>query len=232
MRITVTETVLFYLFSFLAFLFTISVHESAHALVADRCGDPTARLAGRISLNPLRHMELFGTVILPVMTALSGLATFGWAKPTPVDLSKLRNPRRDDMLVSAAGPASNLLTALGCLIILKIISLTSADGAGVVHDLALTGMPGSSGSILNPVAWLVHRLLEISVVLGIFNLFPVPPLDGSHIVQQLLPFKARLWYRSVGRYGVLILLLVLWYTPLSQWAFDRPMRLFNSFLRM
>jgi Zn-dependent protease len=232
MAVTVTETVLFFLFSFLAFLFTISVHESAHALVADRCGDPTARQAGRVSLNPLRHMELFGTVVLPLMTSLSGLATFGWAKPTPVNVSKLRNPRRDDMLVSAAGPASNLLTALFCLALLKLIGLASADGARVVDDLALTGLPGPSGSVLNPVAWLLHRLLEISVVLGVFNLFPVPPLDGSHILQHLLPLKARLWYRSVGRYGVIILLLVLWYTPLSQWAFDRPMRLVNSLLRM
>jgi Zn-dependent protease len=111
----VTETTLFFLFSFVAFLFTISVHESAHALVADRCGDPTARLAGRVSLNPLRHMELFGTVILPMIMAISRLPVIGWAKPTPIHMGNLRKPRRDDILISAAGPASNLLTAVACL---------------------------------------------------------------------------------------------------------------------
>ena len=227
-----TETTLFFLFSFLAFLFTISVHESAHALVADRCGDPTAKLAGRISLNPLRHMELFGTVILPVMTALSGLATFGWAKPTPVDLRKLRNPQRDDILVSAAGPASNILTAVACLAALLLIRVTSAEGAQVVERLAVTGSAGAEGSVLNPLAWLLHRLLVISVILGIFNLFPIPPLDGSHILHQLLPLRARAWYRNAGRYGFVLLLLIFWYTPLTRWVFDPAMRLCNSLLRM
>ncbi|MBI3698343.1 MAG: site-2 protease family protein [Acidobacteria bacterium] len=227
-----TETTLFFLFSFLAFLFTISVHESAHALVADRCGDPTARLAGRISLNPLRHMELFGTVILPLMTAISGSVLFGWAKPTPVDVGKLRRPRRDDILVSAAGPASNLVTALAAVMVLLMIRLSSSEGARVVERLASTGSAGVEGSVLNPVAWLLHRLLVVSLVLGIFNLFPVPPLDGSHIVHQLLPLQARAWYRSTSRYGFLILLLALWYTPVSRWTFDPAMRLFNSLLRM
>ncbi len=232
MAFAVTETTLYFLFSFIAFLFTISVHESAHALAADRCGDATARLAGRISLNPLRHMELFGTIILPLITALSGMPTFGWAKPTPVNPARLRKPRRDDILVSAAGPASNLLTAIACLFLLEAIRASSPAGAQVVNDLAWTGTPGIGSSVLNPLAWLLHRLLEISVILGVFNLFPVPPLDGSHILQQLLPWRARVVYRSLSRYGMLVLLLVLWYTPLSQWAFDRPMRLVNSLLRM
>jgi Zn-dependent protease len=228
----VTETTLSFLFTFLAFLFTISVHESAHAVVAWRCGDPTARLAGRISLNPLRHMELFGTVILPVMTAISGFAAFGWAKPTPVDLRKLRHPRRDDMLVSVAGPLSNLATAVACLAALEGIRFTSAEGAQVVRRLAVTGSAGTEGSVLNPLAWLLHRLLVISLVLGIFNLFPVPPLDGSHILHQLLPSKARAWYRSASRFGFVLLLLILWYTPVGRWAFEPPMQWFNSLLRM
>lgn len=230
--VAVTETALFFLFSFLAFLFAISVHESAHAVVADRCGDPTARLAGRITLNPLRHVELFGTLLLPLMTAFSGLGVFGWAKPTPVDLRKLRHPRRDDMLVSVAGPTSNLATALGCLAVLLVIRSSSPGGARVVEQLALTGSPDLHGSVLNPLAWLVHRLLVISVILGIFNLVPVPPLDGSHILHQLLPLRARAWYRGASRFGFVILLLAFWYTPLDEWMFDRPMRLFNALLRM
>jgi len=227
----VSDTALLVLFSFVAFLFTISVHESAHALVADRCGDSTARLLGRVSLNPLRHAELFGTVIFPAVTALGGL-TLGWAKPTPVDLRKLRHPRRDDILVSAAGPASNLMTALLCLGALLAIRLASAEGARVVERLALTGRPDIAGSLLNPLAWLLHRVLVISVVLGIFNLLPVPPLDGSHIFRHLLPARLQDWYGRAGRFGFLILLVAFWYTPLDEWLFGPAMRLCNSLLRL
>ncbi len=226
------DAALSFLFSFLAFLFAISVHESAHALVADRCGDPTARLAGRITLNPLRHMELFGTFLMPLMMAISGLPSIGWAKPTPVVVDNLRRPRRDDILVSAAGPASNLLTALLCLLVLLVIRLTSAEGSRAVEQLASAGRITVEGSPVVPLAMLFHRLLLLSVVLGIFNLLPVPPLDGSHILQNLLPGRARLLYRSTARFGFLILLLVFLYTPLDRWMFDPPMRLFNSLLRL
>lgn len=232
MAVAVSETTLHFAFGFLAFLFSISVHESAHAWVADRCGDPTARLAGRISLNPLRHIELFGTIVLPLLTALSGFAMFGWARPTPVDLSKLRHPRRDDMLVSVAGPASNLATAVACLLALVAIRSTSQEGARIVQRLASTGTGDLQGSAVDPMAWLLYRLLIISIVLGIFNLFPVPPLDGSHILHQLLPGWARAGYRSVSRYGFIILLLVLSYTPLARWTFLPAMDLCNSLLRM
>jgi len=227
----VTESTLLVLLTFLAFLFTISVHESAHALAADRCGDPTARLLGRISLNPLRHMELFGTLVVPVMTYFSGLPTFGWAKPTPVDVSRLRHPRRDNMLVSAAGPASNFLTAVVCLAALLAVRLSSSEGAGMVERLALTGSAGIEGSALTPLATLVYRLLVISVVLGMFNLIPVPPLDGSHIVHQLLPPSLQRWYSRLSPFGFLIILAAFWFTPLDEWIFDRPLRLFNALLK-
>jgi len=228
----VTETTLYFLFSFLAFLFTVSVHESAHALAADRCGDPTARLLGRISLNPLRHIELFGTVVAPLLTAIGGLPILGWAKPTPVNVENLRRPRRDDILISAAGPASNLATAAVCLLALLGIRAASSEGAVIVEQLALTGSAGIGGSLLNPMAWLLHRLLDISVVLGIFNLLPVPPLDGSHILGNLLPARAQAWYQSAGRFGFLILLLIFWYTPLDRWLLNPALRLFNTLLRM
>jgi len=227
----VSETALFFLSSFLAFLFAICVHESAHALAADRCGDPTARLLGRISLNPLRHIELFGTIVIPAVTAVSGLPMIGWAKPTPVDPSRLRRPRWDDMLVSAAGPASNFLTALVAVGILAGIRSGSAEGAAVVESLAWTGSAPPPGSAFGAVALLLYRLLTISLVLGIFNLLPVPPLDGSHIVGQLLPERARALYRSAGQYGFLILLVIFWYTPLDEKLFRPAMDLFNKVLR-
>ena len=227
-----TESALLLIFGLLAFLFSISVHESAHALVADRCGDPTARLLGRISLNPLRHIEVWGTILVPILTVVSGLPMIGWAKPTPVDVSRLRQPRRDNILVSAAGPASNLLTALVCLAVLLLIRTASAEGARVVEQLSLVGSAGLHGSALNPLATLLYRLLTISVVLGMFNLLPVPPLDGSHIVGQLLPAPMLQLYRAAAPFGFLILLVVFWYTPLDQWLFDHPMRWCNSLLRM
>jgi len=228
----VTESSLLLVFSLLAFLFSISIHESAHALVADRCGDPTARDLGRISLNPLRHIELWGTILVPVLTAFSGLPMIGWAKPTPVDTSRLRNPRRDNILVSAAGPASNLLTALACLLLLLALRAFSSEGATIVEQLSFVGSAGLQGSALNPLATLLYRLLTISVILGMFNLLPVPPLDGSHILGQLLPAPVLGLYRAAAPFGFLILLVVFWYTPLDQWLFDRPMRWCNSLLRL
>jgi Zn-dependent protease len=228
----VTESTLLLIFSLLAFLFTISIHESAHALVADRCGDPTARLLGRISLNPLRHMELWGTVLIPLLTAVSGLPMIGWAKPTPVDTSRLRQRRRDSILVSAAGPASNLLTALVCLALLLALRASSDEGTRVVEQLALVGSAGLQGSVLHPLATLVYRLLTISVILGMFNLLPVPPLDGSHIVGELLPGRVLSLYRAAAPFGLLIILALFWYTPVDQWLFDHPMRWCNSLLRM
>jgi Zn-dependent protease len=228
----VNESTLLLLFSLLAFLFSISAHESAHALVADRCGDSTARLLGRISLNPLRHVELWGTLLVPILTAVSGLPMIGWAKPTPVDVSRLRNPRRDNILVSAAGPASNLLTALACLGALLLVRGSSGEGARLVEQLSLVGSAGLEGSFLNPLSTLIYRLLMISVILGMFNLLPVPPLDGSHILAQVLPARAFNLYRAAAPFGFLILLVVFWYTPLDQWLFDHPMRWCNSLLRM
>ncbi len=232
MRFPVTESTLLLVFSLLAFLFTISVHESAHALVADRCGDPTARLMGRLSLNPFRHVELWGTILVPLLTMFSGLPMIGWAKPTPVDTRRLNHPRRDSILVSAAGPASNLLTAGVCVGLLLLVRALSSEGARIVEQLSLVGGAGLHGSVLNPAATLIYRLLTISVILGVFNLLPVPPLDGSHILGQLLPARALGVYRSAAPFGFLVLLAVFWYTPLDQWLFERPLRWCNSLLRM
>src|SRR5215510_7199610 len=117
---------------FIVLLLSLSVHESAHAFTADILGDPTARYLGRVSLNPMVHADLFGTIIFPIVGLLSGLMLFGWAKPVPVNLARLRNPSRDHMLVAAAGPASNLLIALGLFGVLMIVKTVSPDGAVLV----------------------------------------------------------------------------------------------------
>src|SRR5579864_9398006 len=116
------------LFQYIAFLFALSVHESAHAWMANRCGDQTARLLGRITLNPIPHIDPIGTVLMPLIGLYSGIPVIGWAKPTPVDPGNLKNPVRDDILTSVVGPISNFLLATGAVLLLFVIAKTSAEG--------------------------------------------------------------------------------------------------------
>lgn len=193
------------LFQMIAFLFAISVHESAHAWTASRCGDPTARMLGRISLNPIRHIDLFGTIILPLVAAFSGIPLLGWAKPTPVDPRNFRNPMLDDILTSVAGPVSNFIVAAGALLILGAISLSSGPGHLLILGLRGDFSGSASESPLAPVAVLLYELMLINIVLAVFNLIPVPPLDGSHVLRHFLPDSVRMVYDRVGFFALLAL---------------------------
>lgn len=189
------------LYQMIAFLFAISVHESAHAWTASRCGDPTARMLGRVSLNPIRHIDLFGTIILPLVAAISGIPLLGWAKPTPVDPRNFRHPMMDDILTSVAGPVSNFIVATGALLLLGGISLSSASG----HTIVM-GLPqAASGSPLAFVAMLLYALMLINIVLAVFNLIPVPPLDGSHVLRHFLSDPVRMVYDRIGIFALLAL---------------------------
>jgi Zn-dependent protease len=192
------------LYQMIAFLFAISVHESAHAWTASRCGDPTARMLGRVSLNPIRHIDLFGTIILPLVAAISHIPLLGWAKPTPVDPRNFRNPVMDDILTSVAGPASNFIVATGALLLLGGISLSSAAGHTIV-----TGLPGGfdtgSDSALAFAARLLFVLMIINIVLAVFNLIPVPPLDGSHVLRHFLSEPVGMVYDRIGFFALLAL---------------------------
>ncbi len=193
------------LYQMIAFLFAISVHESAHAWTASRCGDPTARMLGRVSLNPIRHIDPIGTIVLPVVAAISGVPLLGWAKPTPVDPRNFRNPVMDDILVSVAGPASNFIVATGALLLLGGISLSSVYGRALVLGLSGGFNGAASDSALAPVAMLLFELMLINIVLAVFNLIPVPPLDGSHVLRHFLPDSARMVYDRIGIFGLLAL---------------------------
>ena len=153
---------------------SVILHEVAHGWVADRLGDDTARVAGRLSLNPLRHIDPFGTILLPVMMALFSPIVLGYAKPVPVVISRLRKPRRGALLVSLAGPATN-----GALAIIAIVAFRAFRPAE------------------ESVLWYVLALFSVvNVVLGLFNLLPFPPLDGAAIIEFVLPDRARRhWYR-------------------------------------
>ncbi|MGB9198594.1 MAG: site-2 protease family protein [Terriglobales bacterium] len=192
-------------YQMIAFLFAISVHESAHAWTASRCGDQTARMLGRVSLNPIRHIDLFGTIILPLVAALSGIPLLGWAKPTPVDPRNFRRPVFDDILTSVAGPISNFIVATGALFILGVIALSSATGHSIVDSLPGGYSSDLPDSAFTPVAMLFYELMVINIVLAVFNLIPVPPLDGSHVLRHFLPDSVRMVYDRIGFFALLAL---------------------------
>ena len=209
------------LFQMIAFLFAISVHESAHAWTASRCGDPTARMLGRISLNPIRHIDLFGTIVLPLIAAISGIPLLGWAKPTPVDPRNFRRPVLDDILTSVAGPVSNFVVATGALLVLGAIALSSPTGHSVIDSLPGGYSGDVSNSAFTPIAMLLYELMFINVVLAVFNLIPVPPLDGSHVLRHFLPDSARMVFDRIGFFALLALVYL---GGNLLWSLIRPVR--------
>lgn len=190
------RTVLFYAIQLLSFLFALSVHEASHAWVADRLGDSTARRLGRVTLNPIAHIDLFGTIIFPVILAITGMPVFGWAKPVPVNPYNLRNPKRDSMWVSAAGPVSNLLVATVGALLLKLIPVNQPS-------LQIAGI-------------IIAFLIFLNIVLAVFNLIPIPPLDGSGIVEGLLKGQALEAYLKIRPYSMFILLGLIWFVGLGR----------------
>jgi Zn-dependent protease len=177
----------------------IVFHEVAHGLVARRLGDPTAEEAKRLSLNPIRHIDPFGTIILPLLLAVTHAgAIFGWAKPVPVNYRRLRNPRRDMVLVALAGPGMNLLLALiGTAILAATISVSG----------------GARGGASELVAQNALNFLLINIFLAVFNLLPVPPFDGGHVVEGVMPPAAARRFASIGRYSLLVMVVLLLILP-------------------
>jgi Zn-dependent protease len=201
-----------------ALVLAVSFHESAHGLVALACGDTTARDLGRISLNPLRHIDPVGSVLLPAMLAFAGAPVFGWAKPVPVSLARTRSPRRANLLISAAGPVSNLLLAgLAALVVTWLRPYAQA----------------SDGLVLEVVLWLALFSVVVNVLLALFNLLPIPPLDGFGVLESLLPRSLAPLAVFLRRWGMVLLLLVIFSGSLRfilapaqkavlQWLLGRP----------
>lgn len=195
------EDIPFVLLQLAALLIGLVVHESAHAFVAYLLGDRTAREQGRISLNPLNHIDPFGTVALPLLMLLAGGPVFAFAKPVPVYLGNLRHPKRDEVLVSLAGPASNLLLAVLAALIMRGVG--TADATAGMGEVA----PGH-------LVYFLYIAIFMNLSLCFFNLIPLPPLDGSSILVPFLRGRALEQYYKVQRYSMPILLTVLYLLPM------------------
>ena len=187
-------SVIDYIYMGLILLFSLSIHESAHAYAAHRLGDDTARMLGRISLNPIRHADPFGTVLIPAILIISGSGIlFGWAKPVPVNPLNLKNPVRDFGIVAFAGPLSNIIAAMGAFILLKFAILAHL-GQGAINFL--------------------YFLMAINVILALFNLIPVHPLDGGSVLMALLPPRYRHITEPLRQYGFIILIVLIFATDI------------------
>ncbi len=192
----------------LPLLFAMVLHEYAHGWVANRCGDPTAKLQGRLTMNPLAHIDPFGTVILPLLCLLMpGGFLLGWAKPVPIDPRLMHRPRRDMALVAAAGPAMNLVLAIGSALLFAILlSIDPTIGSNSSKSEEILPPDTWHQMFLQPIAVMSYYSVLINVLLMLFNLLPLPPLDGGRILTSLLPDTAAMALRRVEPYGMFILM--------------------------
>jgi Zn-dependent protease len=175
------------LIAFVILISSLTFHEAAHAWTANKLGDPTARLLGRLTLNPAVHVDLIGTIVFPLIAMLTGFPLIGWAKPVPVDMRNLRQPRRDFAVVAAAGPISNLILAAGGAV---VFAAWGADAASETRELIASGL---------------LRFVLLNVLLAVFNLIPVPPLDGGNILMGVVPESLAVTIDRLRPWGFLVL---------------------------
>jgi len=200
-------------FQVVVLVLAFSIHECAHAWTAWRLGDPTAKMLGRVTLNPLKHLDPLGSVFMPLLALVYHWPLIGWAKPTPVTARNFKNYRRDDILVTLAGPASNLLSATVALFLLLVIKHLVPGGVlaiGTAMGLAshIQGISTENLPSLFPIALFLYFVILINLLLFVFNLIPIPPLDGSHILRHFLPYRAVQLYDRMGMFGLILLFLI------------------------
>ncbi len=180
------------------FLFSLSLHEAAHAWTAERFGDPTGRYLGRITLNPIPHIDIFGTLIFPALGFFSGAAMFGWAKPVPWNPRNVKDRRKADIWISAAGPISNVLAMIGFVVVLKLFH-GYVQGGGEIR-----------GNSFEPLYQMCLMGAQLNITLAVFNMLPIPPLDGSWILPHLLPSELARGYEQIRPYGFLLLIVCMY----------------------
>jgi Zn-dependent protease len=204
--------VMLVLYQLVVLVFAFSVHEAAHAWAAMRLGDATAYMMGRVTLNPVRHIDPWGSIAMPLVAMLTGFPLIGWAKPCPVTLRNFRKVKRDDILTTMAGPASNLLIALAAALLLALarhVQYVGDDAVRAAMDLA-NGFSTDMATLPTafPIALLLYYSILTNLLLFVFNLIPIPPLDGSRVFRYLLPYNAAQTYDRIGSYGVILLFFV------------------------
>jgi Zn-dependent protease len=203
------------------FLFSLSCHEAAHAWTANRFGDPTARLMGRITVNPLPHMDIIGTAVLPIVAILTGAPLIGWGKPVPVNPYNLKNPRKDELWIAGFGPLSNVVLALLFAAAGRFeLFLLDAAGAENVRGFAAT----AAGAIYT----ICHMGVQLNLALAVFNLIPIFPLDGGGVIRGLLPERLVHKYDMISRQSI-FLLLILFATGVLKFIFI-PVRILSQML--
>ncbi len=204
-------SVVSYIIMGFALLFAITVHEASHGWAANKLGDPTALNLGRVTLNPIAHIDPIGTIIFPLILILMGAPPFGWAKPVPVNPLNLKNPRRDNLWISAAGPASNLSVAAISLIVIIILKLINPN-VGYFLRVSLFGASGLPKGFypLEGLALILYFIVYINCLLAVFNLIPIPPLDGSGILMGFLSDEAAQRYDRIRPFGFIILLALIY----------------------
>ncbi|GBD89840.1 peptidase family M50 [bacterium BMS3Abin04] len=192
--IQVSEKLIVFVTFLPLFFISLAIHEFAHAYVAYKFGDSTAKKMGRLTLNPIKHIDLVGSIIMPLLSFASGFMLIGWAKPVPINGSNFKNQLRDDAIVSVAGPISNFILAFIFFLILSLLNSSFPNQLIILKKISLLG-------------------IYFNVFLFAFNLLPIPPLDGSHILFDLFPNKITAKYLSFGVYGTVILFVFI-YSPL------------------
>lgn len=204
----------------LPFALAVSAHEAAHAFMADRLGDSTGRLLGRVTLNPLPHIDLFGTVIFPLLLILTNTGiVFGYAKPVPVNYFNLRDPKKGMMFISLAGPLTNLSLAVISGALLRILVLLRPElGYLSQQGGSLLDQGGVVASVLVPVYLMLRYSVLINVVLAVFNCIPIPPLDGSKVLMGALPNAQAAWLERLEPFGFIIILGLIIVDPFGLWS--------------
>ncbi|TAN44662.1 MAG: site-2 protease family protein [Nitrospirae bacterium] len=204
-------------------LIAIILHEVSHGYVAWRLGDPTAKMLGRLTLNPVSHIDPFGTVIMPIMLLVfsNGQFMFGYAKPVPINPANFKNPKRDMAISAAAGPVANLIVAAASIITLKYILIPSVEFFSAE----------ALDKILKPVAMMLTASVTMNVILASFNLLPIPPLDGGRVIMGFLPYRQAAAYSKIEPYGMIIVLLLV-ATGFSSYLIMPLARLFMNIIGM